>query len=186
MRADQLCPALGNFRLRRRRERIASSLSCLADGLEREYVPTRGAVHYPAWHPRKPVYIRRGIAAIPPLAIRVLRTLCHRGKPKGFVCREQYTVLGSAGRGNPYEVTVFPTPTVLVQPEMEKRRSPLVSIPPFGGDFQGMGAFDPMEVGRRKNELSRPVHRLDEPTGISLGMVGSPQCPLPFRPAKSS
>jgi hypothetical protein len=46
---------------------------------------------------------------------------------------------------------------VLVQPEMEKRRSPLVSIPPFGGgDFQGMGSFDPMEVGRRKNESSRP------------------------------
>jgi muconolactone delta-isomerase len=45
---------------------------------------------------------------------------------------------------------------VLVQPEMEKRRSPLVSIPPSGGDFQGMGSFDPMEVGRRKNESSRP------------------------------
>jgi hypothetical protein len=44
---------------------------------------------------------------------------------------------------------------VLVQPEMEKRRSPLVSIPPSGGDFQGMGSFDPMEVGRRKNESSR-------------------------------
>jgi len=28
-----------------------------------------------------------------------------------------------------------------------------------------MGSFDPMEVGRRKNESSRPVHRLDEPTG---------------------
>ena len=73
----------------------------------------------------------------------------------------------------------------MVQPEMEKRRSPLVSIPPFGRDFQGMGSFDPMEVGGRKNELLRPVHRLDEPAGISLGMVASPQCPLPFRPAKS-
>jgi len=30
-----------------------------------------------------------------------------------------------------------------------------------------------------------PVHRLDEPAGISLGMVASPQCPLPFRPASS-
>jgi len=48
-----------------------------------------------------------------------------------------------------------------------------------------MGSFDPMEVGRRKNELLRPVHRLDEPAGISLGMVASPQSPLPFRPAKS-
>src|SRR5437764_14581882 len=83
MRTDQLCPALGNFRLGRRRERIPSSLSCFADGLEREHVPTRRAVHYPARHPRKPVYVRRGIAAIPPLAIRILRTFCHRGKLMG-------------------------------------------------------------------------------------------------------
>jgi len=27
-------------------------------------------------------------------------------------------------------------------------------------------------------------HRLDEPTGISLGVVASQQCPLPFRPAR--
>jgi hypothetical protein len=27
---------------------------------------------------------------------------------------------------------------VLVQPEIERGRSPLVSIPPFGGDFQGI------------------------------------------------
>ena len=26
---------------------------------------------------------------------------------------------------------------------------------------------------------------LDQPAGISLGMGASPQCPLPFRPAKS-
>lgn len=49
------------------------------------------------------------------------------------------------------------------------------------GILKAWGSFDPMEVGRRKNESSRPVHRLDEPTGISLGMVASPQCPLPFR-----
>src|SRR5437868_2362485 len=67
---------------------------------------------------------------------------------------------------------------------MEKRRSRLVSIPRFGRGFQGMGSFDPMEVGQRKNKSSRPpVHRLDEPTELSLGMVASPQCPLPFRPA---
>jgi len=29
------------------------------------------------------------------------------------------------------------------------------------------------------------LHRLDEPTGLSLGMVASPQSQLPFRPAKS-
>ena len=30
----------------------------------------------------------------------------------------------------------------------------------------------------------RSVHRLDEPTRLSLGVVASPQSPLPFRPAK--
>jgi hypothetical protein len=30
---------------------------------------------------------------------------------------------------------------VLVQPEMEKRRSPLVSIPPFGRGFSRHGVF---------------------------------------------
>ena len=75
---------------------------------------------------------------------------------------------------------------VLAQPEMEKRRSPLVSIPPFGGDFQGMGSFDPMGFWAAEERiLTPPVHRLDEPTGLSLGMVASPQCPLPFRPARS-
>jgi hypothetical protein len=34
---------------------------------------------------------------------------------------------------------------VLAQPEMEKRRFPLVKIPPLrGGDFQGMESFVPM------------------------------------------
>ena len=75
--------------------------------------------------------------------------------------------------------------SVLVQPEMEKRRSPLVSIPPFGRGFSRHGVFRSDGGWGRKNELLRPVHRLDEPAGISLGMVASPQCPLPFRPAKS-
>src|SRR5438445_11836126 len=74
---------------------------------------------------------------------------------------------------------------VLVQPEMEKRRSPLVSIPPFGRGFSRHGVFRSDGGWGRKNELLRPVHRLDEPAGISLGMVASPQSPLPFRPAKS-
>jgi hypothetical protein len=79
----------------------------------------------------------------------------------------------------------FQTEGVLVQPEMEKRRSPLVSDSALrAGIFKAWGSFDPMEVGRRKNESSRPVHRLDEPTGLSLGMVASPHCPLPFHPAR--
>jgi len=35
--------------------------------------------------------------------------------------------------------------SVLVQPEMERWRFPLVKIPPFqGGDFQGMRVYRPM------------------------------------------
>ncbi len=55
---------------------------------------------------------------------------------------------------------------VLVQPEMEKRRSPLVSIPPFGRGFSRHGVFrsDGGWGGARTNPRA-PVHRLDEPTG---------------------
>jgi hypothetical protein len=42
-----------------------------------------------------------------------------------------------------------------------------------------------MQFGGARTSSHAPVHRLDEPTGMSLGMVASPQCPLPFRPAKS-
>jgi len=47
---------------------------------------------------------------------------------------------------------------VLVQPEVEKRRSPLVGIPPFGRGFSRHGGLSiRMGVfGRRKNESSRP------------------------------
>src|SRR5215472_654853 len=73
---------------------------------------------------------------------------------------------------------------VLPQLEMEKRRSPLVSIPPFGRGFSRHGVFRSDGVwAAQERMLTPPVHRLDEPTGISLGMVASPQCPLPFRPA---
>ena len=75
---------------------------------------------------------------------------------------------------------------VLVQPEMEKRRSPLVSIPPFGRGFSRQGVFR-SDGGWAAQErvLTPPVHRLDEPTGISLGMVATLQCPPPFLPARS-
>jgi hypothetical protein len=32
-------------------------------------------------------------------------------------------------------------PGVLVQPEVERGRSPLASIPPLGGDFQGIRVY---------------------------------------------
>ena len=43
-------------------------------------------------------------------------------------------------------------PHVLAQREMEKRRSPLVSIPPLrGGDFQGIGVY-------RSDDVLRTMH----------------------------
>ena len=50
-------------------------------------------------------------------------------------------------------------PFVLVQPEMERWRFPLVKIPPFqGGDFQGMRVYRPMPVSgwsAREDQLPR-------------------------------
>jgi hypothetical protein len=75
---------------------------------------------------------------------------------------------------------------VLAQREMEKRRSPLVSIPPFGRGFsRHRGLSIRWRLGGARKSPHAPVHRLDEPSGLSLGMVASLQCPLPFRPAGS-
>jgi hypothetical protein len=48
---------------------------------------------------------------------------------------------------------------VLVQPEMEKERSPLVSIPPVGGDFQGIRVFrsDGFRKQRKKQTPTLPI-----------------------------
>lgn len=66
-------------------------------------------------------------------------------------------------------------------------RSPLVSIPPFGRGFSRHPGL-PIRCGSWKSaegKLPRSDHRLDEPTGLSLGVVASPHCQLPFRPARS-
>src|SRR5262245_45563186 len=65
---------------------------------------------------------------------------------------------------------------------MERGRSPLVSIPPFGRDFQGMRVDRSDVVSLRSAEAKPPrsVHRLDEPAGLSLSMVASPQCRFRF------
>lgn len=66
--------------------------------------------------------------------------------------------------------------TVLVQPEMEKRRSPLVYVPPCGaGDFQGIWAYRPMtflvvSVQRERIGSRAANHRLDEPARLFLSM----------------
>ena len=77
----------------------------------------------------------------------------------------------------------------MVQPELERRRSPLVSIPPFGlraGIFKALGSFDPMMDWEAAQEPRSGAadHRLDEPTRLSLGMVASPQSPLLFHLAR--
>jgi transposase len=76
---------------------------------------------------------------------------------------------------------------VLVQREMERVRSPLVSIPPFGRGFSRHGGLSIRCVlGRaRKGNFRAHEHRLDEPTRLSLGMVASLQSPLPFYLARS-
>jgi hypothetical protein len=77
---------------------------------------------------------------------------------------------------------------VPVQPETERERFPLVGkFRPSGGDFQGMGVYrSDVCWGRARRVIFRArQHRLDEPAGLSLGMVASLQSPLPFHPAKS-
>jgi hypothetical protein len=75
---------------------------------------------------------------------------------------------------------------VPAQPEMERGRSPLVSIPPFGRGFsRHPGLPIRCEFGKSaKGDFRARLHRLDEPTGLSLGMVASPQSLLPFHLAE--
>ena len=53
--------------------------------------------------------------------------------------------------------------------------------------FKASGSIPPMILGRAISFPARPsVHRQDEPAGLSLGMVASQQCLLPFHPAIDS
>ena len=64
---------------------------------------------------------------------------------------------------------------------------PQVSIPPlWGGDFQGIRVYRSDAVWERARKASlRARHRLDEPTGLSLGTGASLQSRLPFHLATS-
>ena len=75
---------------------------------------------------------------------------------------------------------------VPAQREMEKGRSPLVSIPPFGRGFsRHPGLPIRCDFGKSaKGDFRARLHRLDEPTRLSLGMVASPQSPLSFHLAE--
>ncbi len=47
---------------------------------------------------------------------------------------------------------------VLVQPELERGRSPFVSIPPFGaGIFKASGFTDPMRIWKQRKEQVPPL-----------------------------
>ena len=67
---------------------------------------------------------------------------------------------------------------VLVQPEMERGRSPRMSIPPLGRRFSRLKVYRSDLVSLRSAEAKPPRsdHRLDEPTGLSLSVVACPQC----------
>jgi hypothetical protein len=91
---------------------------------------------------------------------------------------------------NPDRCLALPSGHVLAQREMEKRRSPLVSDSALrAGIFKAWGSIvrclSPVSVQRGRRTSRAAEHRLNEPTGLSLSMVASPQCPLPFRPARS-
>ncbi len=72
--------------------------------------------------------------------------------------------------------------SVLVQPEMERGRSPLLRFRPVGGDFQGKGVFrsDETRLGSAEVKPPRSAHRLDEATGLTFSMVASPQWSFRF------
>ena len=81
--------------------------------------------------------------------------------------------------------------TVPVQREMERGRSPLVSIPPLrGGDFQGIRVYrsdDSCPAMHSARGFAPALLNIGSmsPTRLSLSMVASRQSPLPFHPARS-
>ena len=67
---------------------------------------------------------------------------------------------------------------VLVQPEMEKRRSPLVSIPPFGRGFSRHGVF------RSDGGWAAQERVLTPPFIVSMSQPGYPSAWLRPRSAR--
>ena len=71
---------------------------------------------------------------------------------------------------------------MLVQREMERKALFVSEYSALrAGIVKASGSTDPMwSLEERRGEASAPVHRLDEPTGLSLSMVASPQCRFRF------
>jgi hypothetical protein len=74
----------------------------------------------------------------------------------------------------------------MAQPELERRRSVSEYSALSGGDFQGIGSFDPMSgLGSSAGSSFRlPIIVSMSPTRLSLGIVASLQSPPPFHLAK--
>lgn len=76
--------------------------------------------------------------------------------------------------------------TVLVQPEIERVRSPLMSVPPCGRGFKASGPTDPMRLWKQRKKLvpalppSSPMSPPDYPSAWFV----SQQNQLSFRPAR--
>jgi hypothetical protein len=122
-----------------------------------------------------PEFVSRNAETPPTPAAPVIVPIQGKGLMAGYVLKD----------GSPCKT--WHTGRVPAQREMERERSPLVSIPPLrGGDFQGIGVYrSDVFWGRARKASLRAQHRLDEPTKLSLGMVASLQSPLPFHLARS-
>jgi hypothetical protein len=115
-------------------------------------------------------------------------TLYHLGdKDSGFYAEFLTPLTGSDHtRSGKRKATAQVAGVVPAQPEMETERFPLVSIPPFGRGFSRHGGLS-IRWGFRKSAkdgFRARLDRLDEPARLSLGMVASPQSPLPFHLAE--
>jgi hypothetical protein len=75
---------------------------------------------------------------------------------------------------------------VLVEPEMEKRRSPLVSIPPFGRGFSRHGVFRPDGGWAAQERVLTPRFIVSmSPPGYPSAWLHPCRSQPPFHPASS-
>jgi hypothetical protein len=98
-----------------------------------------------------------------------------RPRPSGFP-RSEHPLPPSKPRSSPD--WSGPAVSVLVQPEMEKRRSPLVSIPPFGRGLSRHGVF------RSDGGWAAQERALTPPFIVSMSPPGYPSAWLRPRSAR--
>ena len=105
-------------------------------------------------------------------------------KPQIFIPTDLHFLLRSPGVV--CFVRIHLSRRVPAQREMENGRSPLVKVPPCGRGFSRHPDLPiRCDFGKSaKGDFRARLHRLDEPARLSLGMVASPQSPLPFHLAE--